>query len=916
MDTAHDETPRTEEAAAEDAGAVTRAIKATRPTTRSKATGKGGGRRKSSDSGRKDPPPGRRREILGLLLVSTVVAMVLALASYDPADASFNSAGSGTGGVQNLIGPAGAYVADLLFQALGLLAYVLAAALLLWAARFLIGMPRPRLRFGTWLGIVLLPPTTAILLHLALSSRRLLPYPPAGAFGKILAERLRGLFHSTGSYIITVTVLLLAIALLTRISYGRVLERVTEWFGVLFQHGMVFGRRGASYLRSTSGSFAEGVRNVGGDLSEWATEKAAAAATRAPAIVVPGDPDVDAAPATATREDDHDDGDDGDASDAEHAPARGHAEEDDAGDEADETAAPAPDEPTPATTAAPPARALGLPAPRPATQPSLPKIDAEPAIVVPRAHDAETPDFEDEVPRRGPIRMPAAIATPEHAPAGGPAYQLLNPDGYQLASLSLLDYQAQEEPELDRAVLIENARMLERKLKDYGVDGNVVEIRPGPVVTMYEFLPGPGIKVSKIAGLADDLAMGLAALSVRIVAPIPGKGVVGIEVPNKKRQTVYLKEIIGSKSFRGSESMLELALGKDIEGFPVTANLAKMPHLLVAGATGAGKSVALNSMITSILFKASPDDVRFLMVDPKRLELSIYEGIPHLLLPVVYDPKQAALALQWAVKEMERRYALLQDMTVREIHSYNRKVARLLDEDQAGAHGAHDPDEDDYRPREKLPHIVIVIDELADLMMVASRDVEASIQRLAQMARAAGIHLILATQRPSTDVITGTIKANFPSRISFQVSTKTDSRTILDQNGAETLLGMGDMLFMRPGVGSLQRVHGAFVSDEEIKRVVDFIKSQGRPVYDASILKASEEDGERAQASETEYDEKWNEAITLVAQTRQASISMLQRRLKVGYNRAARMIEQMEIEGIVGPSDVAGKPREVLIPPA
>jgi DNA segregation ATPase FtsK/SpoIIIE, S-DNA-T family len=426
-----------------------------------------------------------------------------------------------------------------------------------------------------------------------------------------------------------------------------------------------------------------------------------------------------------------------------------------------------------------------------------------------------------------------------------------------------------------------------------------MEILPGPVITMYEFKPAAGVKISKVAGLADDLALTLRAQSIRIVAPIPGKAAIGIEIPNYRREMVFLKEILASPAYRESKNRLPIALGKDITGGPVVTDLARMPHLLVAGATGAGKSVSINTMIQSIIFKASPEMVRLLMVDPKRIELSEYQGIPHLLHPVVTQPKEATKALKWAVREMERRYMLLSEMGVRNIDNYNRKIAKApppVAEEKALSH-------------EHLPYIILIIDELADLMMVSSREVEESIIRLAQMARAAGIHLIVATQRPSVDVLTGIIKANFPARISFQVSSKVDSRTILDSVGAEHLLGEGDMLFMPPGVGKITRIHGAFVSEEDIKSVCEFLKSQKEPDYDKSVL-SDIENAETPGMDGEEIDEKIDEAIDVVIKTGQASISMLQRRLRVGYNRAARMIEYMEQEGIVGPSDGV-RPREV-----
>ncbi len=514
---------------------------------------------------------------------------------------------------------------------------------------------------------------------------------------------------------------------------------------------------------------------------------------------------------------------------------------------------------------------------------------------------------------------------------------------YRMPSLSLLDYDGESAAPVDREALMAMARILENKLKDFNVSGEVVEVKPGPVVTMFEFAPAPGIKVNKIAGLSDDLSMALRATSIRIVAPIPGRGVVGIEIPNNVRETLYLKDIIGSEQFLKHGGRLPLALGKDIFGQPIVTDLTKMPHLLVAGSTGSGKSVSINTMILSLLYKANPEDVRLILVDPKMLELSIYEGVPHLLLPVVTDPKKASLALGWAVREMERRYKLMADKGVRNIDGYNKKLAREQKDKERLARleaaTAAQEDEDnsldamgmdpattildtelnssssliEELEHEHLPFLVVIVDELADLMMVAGREIEEHIARLAQMARAAGIHLILATQRPSVDVITGLIKANFPTRISFKVFSRIDSRTILDSMGAETLLGMGDMLFLPPGTGNLQRVHGAFVSELEVQRVVDFLAKQAKPEYDSAILTPPPENDANADGSDSEYDERWDEAVKLVAQAQQASISMVQRRLRIGYNRAARIIEQMEKDGIVGPSDGTSKGREVLV---
>ncbi|MBI4775790.1 MAG: DNA translocase FtsK 4TM domain-containing protein [Deltaproteobacteria bacterium] len=463
--------------------------------------------------------------------------------------------------------------------------------------------------------------------------------------------------------------------------------------------------------------------------------------------------------------------------------------------------------------------------------------------------------------------------------------------------LELLDETPVRETKVHRESLEMNSKILEKKLLDFGVQGRVVEVVPGPVITMFEFEPAPGVKISKITGLADDLALALRAESIRIVAPLPGKGAIGIEIPNPRREIVYLKEILSSETFSKSPKGLAIALGKDIVGHSVVTDLTRMPHLLIAGATGTGKSVSLNAMVLSLLYRNSYDRLRLLMIDPKRIELSVYEGIPHLIHPVVTSAKKATIALKWAVGEMERRYRLLSELSARNLEGYNKKFLKS------------GPPENTEEKHSFLPYIVVVIDELADLMMVSSKDVEDSIARLAQMARASGIHLILATQRPSVDVLTGVIKANFPTRISFQVSSKTDSRTILDTNGAEKLLGAGDMLFLPPGTSKLQRIHGAYVSDKEIREVAEFLKQQSPPDYVAELEEVTGQDS--LDADDGEMDEHYEEAVRIVTETRQASISMLQRRLRVGYNRAARMIELMEQQGIVGPSDGV-RPRKVL----
>jgi len=458
--------------------------------------------------------------------------------------------------------------------------------------------------------------------------------------------------------------------------------------------------------------------------------------------------------------------------------------------------------------------------------------------------------------------------------------------------LSLLDEPVNNFKADSEAELKIKGETLVSKLADFGVKGKIREIQPGPVVTLFEFEPAPGIKINKIANLSDDLALAMSAVSVRIIAPIPGKSVVGIELPNKSRAMVALSELIKSKEYASSTSPLAFAMGKDISGRGYVSDLASMPHLLVAGTTGSGKSVAVNTLICSIVYKSSPDMVKFIMVDPKMVELSIYEDIPHLAAPVVTEPRKAANVLKNVVEEMENRYSALASMKVRNLDSYNKKAK-------------HDPE------LPVMPYLVVIVDEFADLMLVAGKEVEQSIIRIAQMARAVGIHLVLATQRPSVNVITGIIKANMPSRLSFRVSSKVDSRTIIDTSGAELLLGKGDSLFMPPGMSDTIRVHGCFVSDDEVGRIVEHLKTLGEPEYNMDLVK--EESLDADDVDETELDEKYHEALELVKQKGFASISMIQRYLRIGYNRAARIVEIMEKQGIVAPSDGTSKPRELLI---
>ncbi|GGB48790.1 DNA translocase FtsK [Tistrella bauzanensis] len=556
--------------------------------------------------------------------------------------------------------------------------------------------------------------------------------------------------------------------------------------------------------------------------------------------------------------------------------------------------------------------------------------DAPPPVARRREAVAAEASSPDGPGREGGPRIGAPRRNIEAAAAEARRRNPLDLDdggNYRLPALDLLALAPRGSGQgQDPGLLAEQARGLEKVLEDYGVKGRIVEVRPGPVVTLFELEPAPGIKSSRVISLADDIARSMSAISAR-VAVIPGRNAIGIELPNPRRETVYLRELLASESYENTASRLALALGKDIGGVPVVADLARMPHLLVAGTTGSGKSVAINTMILSLLYRLSPDQCKFIMIDPKMLELSVYEGIPHLLAPVVTEPGKAVVALKWAVREMEGRYRAMSNLGVRNIGGYNKRVAEARDAGEVltrtvqtgfDAETGKPVFEEQGLETEPMPYIVVVVDEMADLMLVAGKDIEAAIQRLAQMARAAGIHLIMATQRPSVDVITGTIKANFPTRISFQVTSKIDSRTILGEQGAEQLLGQGDMLHMEGG-GRITRVHGPFVSDEEVEKVVRALKEQGMPSY----IEAVTDDPELAQSTTAELigsgsgggggeDDLYDQALAVVLRERRASTSFIQRHLQIGYNRAARLIERMENEGVVSRADRTGR-REVLL---
>lgn len=608
-------------------------------------------------------------------------------------------------------------------------------------------------------------------------------------------------------------------------------------------------------------------------------------------------------------------------------------------DEDEEDAATAADTRALARSAGPRRASAGRIEPGFAPEPGEIELDAEEL-------DISAEFEEDEAPARRTaqvqhFRTPAGagprVAEPAPRPAPGARVQreaqtsFISSGRFEMPSLHFLSEpkSVARDSSLSKEALEQNARLLEGVLEDFGVKGEIIQVRPGPVVTLYELEPAPGIKSSRVIGLADDIARSMSAIAAR-VAVVPGRNAIGIELPNARRETVYLRELLASRDFESTKARLALALGKTINGEAVIVDIAKMPHLLVAGTTGSGKSVAINTMILSLLYRLKPEDCRLIMIDPKMLELSVYDGIPHLLTPVVTDPKKAVVALKWTVREMEERYRKMSKVGVRNIEGFNARVVSAQQKgervtrtvqtgfDRQTGEAIYETEDLDLEP---MPFIVVIIDEMADLMMVAGKDIEGAVQRLAQMARAAGIHVIMATQRPSVDVITGTIKANFPTRISFQVTSKIDSRTILGEQGAEQLLGMGDMLYMAGG-GRIQRVHGPFVSDDEVEKVVAHLKLQGAPEYLDAITADDEEDedeedarggGGGAAGSFDESDDPYDQAVAVVLRDGKASTSYIQRRLGIGYNRAASIIEKMEKEGIVGPANHAGK-REILVP--
>ncbi len=879
------------------------------------------------------------REIAGILLLAAGLCLLLAIASFEVTDLQTAEPTS------NLIGPVGARVADAMLYLFGVASFSFDAMLFYLGFNLLIGR-HVNWGWGQIFGAGLLVAASTIVAHLAFAEYLVFDHEPGGVVGVWSGEILRGLFGTVGTAIISTSTLLLGLVLATRMSLGAVLRtgvrqghRFRAWIGHKWQVHREYRRKLKQERRKLQ------------NLSDELLDEAARAEAELNASELVADVDFEErfdeevagklseklADMLRERLDDLDrpepsgDSSNSTASDASKesgdAPetdppggAEAEAKEWEIG-EADRAGEQRRREPeiivhdSEATDGNSPP-----PAPEEASAETIEVSDSDVIDMQAERHpsgDVDT-DFGPEIVESEAQKE--ARRKQDELEDDGVLFQPEKKGDFELPPINILEYDS-DEVGIDPDALREMATEIEQTLLDFNIEGSVVEICPGPVITMFEFEPAPGTKISKIANRDDDLAMNLAAQSVRIVAPIPGKSVVGIEVSNPEREMVWLKEILADESFRDSEMKLPLALGKGTAGEVETTDLAEMPHLLVAGATGSGKSVAVNSMICSLLYSFTPEELQMIMIDPKVLEFSVYNGIPHLHLPVVTDPQEATIALNWAVEEMEKRYEKLADMGVRDIRSYNDKVAELTDQARRDQRAGNEESEAlsklgvdaDGNPKHThLPYLVVIIDEFADLMMTSSKEVESAVARLAQKARAAGIHMILATQRPSTDVITGMIKANFPARIALRVTSNTDSRVILGSNGAENLLGNGDMLLMPPGSSDLERVHGCFVSDDEIERVVEHVSDQREPDYDESIVEDDDEEPESPLERGMEKDEYYEDAVRLVVEKNKCSISMIQRKLRVGYNRAARMVEMMEDQGLVGPSDGCTA-RDVLI---
>jgi len=900
-------------------------------------------KREKSPRKKKAPPSGLARDIGAVVLVVLAAASGLALGTWSPLDAALIARGFTP---SNLCGPAGNAVAGGLYSALGLAALVLPVGLGTAAWKMFRGAP-PRLTVIASIAHAVLTASTAALAQLLLAGRGLTPFAPGGRVGVLLAAPSERLFSTWGSAILLAGAATVALMLAADVKVRDAAAGVAALARATGRGLSLIG----GFLSARLAAAIEEHRAAVAELREEEAERDRRDAALAEAL-------ADTAELEALGPEDMDDARVV-AGELAREEVRRSAFEDPAWAAAPDGQG-APDEP----------EDDGRKRRRPR------KARAEQA--------AEDVDVELESPAEAELEMPPVAPVPprpeivvsqamlESRPARKERKKKDEPefafqkagDEFMLPGLALLDAHQEKARELDESGLTRAADLIVATLKQHGIDGVIRHIRPGPVVTLFEFSPEAGVKLARIENLYKELTMALSASRIRIIAPIPGKGVVGIEVPNRDRATVYLRDILESEAFAHAGGILPLGLGKNIEGIPFCVDLQRMPHLLIAGTTGSGKSVGLNTMILSLLYRQTPAEVRMIMVDPKMTELSAYENIPHLLLPVVTDPQKAARALQWAVDEMERRTQILADSGSKDLRSYNSKVERLRaegrtftspdlgpprklvvvdatageTEEEAAARASAEargsppvpvvaspefedptapPPADPVAAREqkkvpsKLPFVVVVIDELADLMMTAPREVEISLARLAQKARATGIHLIVATQRPSTDVVTGMIKNNFPARISFRLASRHDSQTIINGPGAETLLGDGDMLVLT-ATHPVTRVQGAFVSEDELHRVVAYLKEQGRPVYDENILRARDGGGDRWESDED--DPVYDQAIELVSRMDEVSVSKLQREMRLGYNKAAKIIERMEREGLVGPANGV-KPRQVLIRP-
>ena len=896
----------------------------------------------------------RGKELLGLVLVALGLMACAMIGSYTPEDPNWMVATEEP--AQNLLGRTGASIAAPLFMIIGWGAWAIALVLLAWGVRFALHKGQERA-----VGRLIFAPIVVALC--AVYAATLNPSP---MWREMHSFGLGGLFGDT------VTSLLLTLLPLGS-SFAVKLMSLVMALGIVAMGAFVLGftrpelaRIGRFLLLGLIMSYAGLMTLLGRGASQAVQAAQTLQARQADRKTRPADPakDIPSRPGLLARikrpqlgAGDDDIGVIDDSFPAGDMVADG--QDDTPGD--DRIRAKIADviksRSQPAEAVAALTKGLGRgPDPLILNAPGGAPLRAEPPLTkanqMPGAPTApQTPADPDahldpQIPAQAPIQSPSIPLNEPRKVVQQPARKVVHPSrraqqeaqpdlsfddaasGFELPPLNLLESPTTiKRLQLSDEALEENARMLESVLDDYGVKGEIVAVRPGPVVTMYELEPAPGLKASRVIGLADDIARSMAALSAR-VSTVPGRSVIGIELPNETREKVILREILSARDFGDSNMRLPLALGKDIGGDPVVANLAKMPHLLIAGTTGSGKSVAINTMILSLLYKLTPDECRMIMIDPKMLELSVYDGIPHLLSPVVTDPKKAVVALKWTVGEMEERYRKMSKMGVRNIEGYNGRVREALAKGEMFSRTVQTGFDDDtgepvfeteeFQPV-VLPYIVVIVDEMADLMMVAGKEIEACIQRLAQMARASGIHLIMATQRPSVDVITGTIKANFPTRISFQVTSKIDSRTILGEMGAEQLLGMGDMLYMAGGA-KITRCHGPFVSDEEVEEVVNHLKGFGAPDYINSVLEGPAEDQESSidavlglGGNTDGEDALYDTAVAIVIKDRKCSTSYIQRKLAIGYNKAARLVEQMEEEGVVSASNHVGK-REILVP--